>query len=237
MIKKCINKFLANSPVEHMTPHPESWWMKKIWEDHMGRYAFAAEKIKKESSVLDIACGEGFGSALLAPRVRRVTGVDISKQTIKEAQKKYGRLHKNLTFIIDDAFHFLENNQAPFDVILSFETIEHLKEYQRFLLLIKKNLKESSGLFILSTPNKLFSDLLAGGAFNPFHVKEFYAQELIKLLNDVFKSKPLLYLQRPIKKKHLFLGAVTNLLLNKNSSIMPADKEFEGLDMIIAVQA
>ncbi|KKR34072.1 MAG: hypothetical protein UT63_C0007G0027 [Candidatus Gottesmanbacteria bacterium GW2011_GWC2_39_8] len=207
--------------------------MNRIWEDHTSRYVFAAGKIKS-GRTLDIACGEGYGSALLASYGHEVTGVDISEDTIKAAKIKYGAKKGKLSFVTSDVFEFLERNKDPYDAIISFETIEHLEEYKRFLILIKKNLKKT-GVFLVSTPNKLFSDLLAGDKFNPFHVKEFYTEELISSITSVFGSKFTLYLQRPVKKDFLLFRAFVQFAFNKKSSIIIGDKNYEGLDNILVV--
>ena len=63
--------------------------VREIWYEHWARYAFALE-FAQGKRVLDAACGEGFGSALLARTAREVTGVDISAQAVAHAQARYG---------------------------------------------------------------------------------------------------------------------------------------------------
>lgn len=234
MIKKIIRHLLTYNPVEHINPKDNSLWARRIREDHITRYLFALKYIKR-GRVLDIACGEGYGSALLAKSAQYVTGVDMSAQTIKEAKSKYYQNNKNIKFITDNALHFLKNCNQKYDVIVSFETIEHLTSYRDFLILLKKCLKRS-GILIISTPNKLFSDLIAGDTFNPFHIKEFYTQELIDLVTSVFKTTPSLFLQRPVMKGNLLINAARSFFFTKKSLIISNDNSYEGLDIILVIQ-
>lgn len=84
------------------------------------RYHFA-KTITKNKSVIDIACGTGYGSAILADEANSVIGVDISPISIAYANKHYKK--EKINFIIDDFF----SCQQKADVAISFETIEHLK--------------------------------------------------------------------------------------------------------------
>lgn len=217
-----------------MDSNKNSFWMKGIWKDHVARYAFAASIIKK-GNVLDIACGEGYGSAYLSEFSTHIRGVDVSVSAIKNAKSRYGNKYKNLAYTASDALLFLSNNKESFETIISFETIEHIKKYEEFLFLIKKNLKKS-GTFILSTPNKLFSNLFAGGTFNPYHVNEFYTNELVDLVTKVFGNKVSIYLQRPVKKKRLVIGALMNMIFHTESSIRKYSEDFEGLGILLVVR-
>ena len=98
--------------------------VREIWYEHVQRYAFARELVA-DCDVLDAACGEGYGSALLAQAARRVDGVDLSSEAVEHARNRYGQAD-NL------AFHCSDVTQLPFpddhfDRIISFETLEHLE--------------------------------------------------------------------------------------------------------------
>lgn len=96
------------------------------WHDscHLARYEFARTYISKEDTVLDIACGTGYGTAMIASGCQESIGVDISPTSIQYAKAKNSR--KNTNFIISDFF----NTKITADVVLSFETIEHLQVNQ-----------------------------------------------------------------------------------------------------------
>ena len=97
--------------------------VREIWYEHWHRYAFA-RSLCVGKRVLDAACGEGYGSNLLAQVARDVVGVDLSPQTIEHARQRYAN-HANLRFEQADATQ-LPALGGKFDVIVSFETLEHL---------------------------------------------------------------------------------------------------------------
>lgn len=149
--------------------------------EHLHRYALAVE-LAKGRSVLDIASGEGYGSALLAKRAASVIGVDIDVESVDHAQVQYGHL-PNLNFLVGscDAIPLAD---ASIEVVTSFETIEHHDRHEEMMQEIKRVLKVD-GLLIISSPNRLvYSD--KPKYTNPFHVKELYYQEFLDLLNLYF---------------------------------------------------
>jgi O-antigen biosynthesis protein len=153
--------------------------------EHWHRYLYAAEMVKNKK-VLDIASGEGYGSNILADSAMSVTGVDISEEAVKHAGIKYKR--DNLIYIAGSASKIPVEGSAVFDVVTSFETIEHIDENsQKMFLQEVKRLLKPGGIFIVSTPNKdLYTDKAASK--NEFHVKEFYADEFRKFLSGFFKN-------------------------------------------------
>src|SRR5262245_31216724 len=95
----------------------------EIWYEHWHRYHFAASLVAGRE-VLDVACGEGYGSALLARSAAQVTGADIAPAAISHARGRYAG-QPNLAFCEADcaALPFADGS---FDVVVSFETIEHI---------------------------------------------------------------------------------------------------------------
>jgi ubiquinone/menaquinone biosynthesis C-methylase UbiE len=154
--------------------------------EHLHRYALALS-FTGGKVVLDIACGEGYGAHLLAEKAEQVIGVDIDEQTINHAIKKYRK--SNLGFKRGSAIALpVESNQ--FDVVVSFETLEHLKEHDQMLAEIKRVLKPG-GVVIMSTPDKKnYSD--EPGYKNVYHLKELYKEEFSALLQLYFKNQRLL---------------------------------------------
>ena len=148
--------------------------------EHLHRYAFALT-LCEGKSVVDIACGEGYGANLLAQVARSVRGVDISGEALAHATGKYKKA--NLSFIQGSASAIPINN-ASVDVVTSFETIEHHPHHAEMMTEIKRVLRPD-GLLIISSPDKLhYTDI--GGADNPFHVKELYKEEFQALLESHF---------------------------------------------------
>lgn len=154
----------------------------EIWYEHWHRYHFAANLVA--GRVLDVACGTGYGSALLARQAEQVVGVDVSVATIAHAQAVYAPL-RNLEFTAADC-GALPFPDAAFDVVVSFETIEHVEKQAQFLDEVRRVLRPD-GLFVLSCPNKLeYSD--RRNFVNPYHVREFYRNELAELLAPRFQN-------------------------------------------------
>lgn len=152
--------------------------------EHTQRYLFAQNFVKGKI-VLDAACGEGYGSNLLSEYAKEVFALDIDEKTILEASEKYSKpnLHFNIGTI--KALPYEDNF---FDVIVSFETIEHVNEniQYSFLTEIKRVLKPT-GLLIISTPNRsIYTDLV--NSKNDFHIKEFYYEEFKKFLETFFRT-------------------------------------------------
>jgi len=120
--------------------------------EHWHRYAFAARLVAGRR-VLDAACGEGYGSALLARSAAQVTGVDVDAATVEHARERYpGR--KNLQFD-QGSVAALGLKDASVDAIVSFETIEHLAQQDQPRMLTEfARLLAPGGILILSSPNR-----------------------------------------------------------------------------------
>jgi GT2 family glycosyltransferase/SAM-dependent methyltransferase len=154
----------------------------RIKYEHLHRYALCLELVAGKS-VLDIASGEGYGAALLASVAKSVTGVDIDAGSVEHARHVYYK--PNLTFLLGSCER-VPLPDASFDVVTSFETIEHHDKHEEMLDEIKRVLKPG-GMLIISSPNRLtYSD--EPGYKNPFHVKELYYDEFCELLRCRFKS-------------------------------------------------
>jgi len=153
----------------------------EIWYEHWHRYHFAASLVAG-SSVLDVACGEAYGTALLAGRAANVTGVDISAEALAHARTAYAA-QSNVEFRQSDCTK-LPFDDGSFDVVVSFETLEHLDAQQAFLDELKRVLAPD-GLLVLSSPNRPPSSE-ARGMVNPFHVRELDRAELAALLEPRF---------------------------------------------------
>ena len=154
----------------------------QIRYEHLHRYALCLDLVAGKS-VLDIASGEGYGAALLATVAGRVTGVDIDSGSVEHARHLY--YNPKLTFVVGSC-ESIPLPDASFDVVTSFETIEHHNKHDEMLDEIKRVLRPS-GTLIISSPNRLtYSD--EPGYRNPFHVKELYYDEFHELLRRRFKS-------------------------------------------------
>ena len=158
--------------------------VREIWYEHMHRYAFA-RPLARGLRVLDAACGEGYGSALLADVADEVLGLDISPEAIGHARARYGA-RANLRFDVADCTALDHLPSASFDVIASFETLEHVEAQERMLDGFARLLRPD-GLLLVSTPDKRnYTDI--PGAVNEFHVRELYRDEFEALLASRFAA-------------------------------------------------
>jgi ubiquinone/menaquinone biosynthesis C-methylase UbiE len=163
----------------------------EIWIEHWHRYHFAA-RIAAGKRVLDVACGEGYGSALLALVADSVTGADLSAEAIAHARAAYPSLPQ-LAFVEAPCTR-IPVPDASFDLVVSFETVEHIGEQEAFIDEIRRVLAPG-GVLLISCPNKReYSDRRQYA--NEFHVKELYRDELAALLARRF-SHTAWYGQRP----------------------------------------
>lgn len=157
--------------------------------EHLHRYGLALNYCK-DKKVVDIACGEGYGSSFLSNIASEVTGVDIDAGVVKFASEKYRK--QNLKFKQGSAAQIpVEDNWA--DVVVSFETIEHHDQHEKMIREIRRILKPD-GILIISTPDRrYYSD--ERNFKNQFHVKELTREEFELLLRPYF-SEVCMLLQR-----------------------------------------
>lgn len=156
--------------------------VREIRYEHFHRYAFARDLVAGKR-VLDAACGEGYGSALLAGAAAAVTGVDRSEEAVEHARQRYRAA--NLDFECADCLQ-LPFDADSFDCVVSFETLEHLADQDDLLREFRRVLKPA-GFLILSSPDKaVYSDTLQNR--NEFHVRELYRHELETLLRAHFPA-------------------------------------------------
>lgn len=154
--------------------------------EHYERY-FSACQFVNAKVVLDAASGEGYGSYMLSKYAQKVIGVDLSQQAIDNAKKKYND-RDNLEYIQGSVADLSFIKTHSIDVVVSFETIEHVPEdvQKAFILEIKRVLKPD-GLLIMSSPNKKeYSDRY--DFHNEFHIHELYVDEFVDLLKKEFEN-------------------------------------------------
>ncbi len=157
---------------------------RKLEIEHYQRY-LSVRKLAEGKCILDAACGEGYGSNILAETAKEVIAIDLDKDAVSRARKLYnGR--ENLSFRQGN----IENLDLPdhcIDIVVSFETIEHVFEetQNKFLAEIDRVLK-ANGILIMSTPNKaVYTDM--HNYKNKFHMKEFYHDEFVSFLRKKFQ--------------------------------------------------
>jgi 2-polyprenyl-3-methyl-5-hydroxy-6-metoxy-1,4-benzoquinol methylase len=186
-----MEKARYNETLERIAPeeiNDQDLFAKKSLQLHIERYQFAAFHLQP-GRILDIACGTGYGTAILASSSGNtsVTGVDLSGEAIRHATKMYPR--HNILFIQKDIFAF--TNSELFDTVVSLETIEHIHnplDVVSHLL----NLLKPGGHLIISAPVTPSMD------GNPYHVNDFsvhsfknlFSRPTLKIIEELSQVQP-----------------------------------------------
>lgn len=144
----------------------------------LARYQFAKPSVQ-DKNVCDVACGAGYGSCFLSQSAKTVTGMDISDSAIDWANKYFH--NENLTFHCADGSKTWPVDQQ-FEVITSFETLEHVPKPEDFLHQLDMHLAKDGQLF-MSVPNgprdKKKTD-------NPYHIHYFDKKDFENLIAEYF---------------------------------------------------
>ena len=151
-----------------------------VMAEHWARYKYAVQFVE-EKKVLDVACGAGYGADLLAISAKSVIGGDISPETITYCKTHYA---PGATFHTFDICN-MPYSEATFDVVVSFETIEHIPDGNLFLSEIIRVLVKD-GMLIISCP-------LGGDCGNPYHLTYYQKGTFELVLKKYFDEVKMLY--------------------------------------------
>jgi glycosyltransferase involved in cell wall biosynthesis/ubiquinone/menaquinone biosynthesis C-methylase UbiE len=155
--------------------------------EHFHRYCLARD-LCPGLDVLDVASGEGYGSSILANVARSVIGADVDPAAIAHARTTYRG--ENLRFVEGSALD-LPLGDASVDAVVSFETLEHVREHARFMEEVKRVLRPT-GKLIVSTPERAIYSA-RGEPVNKYHLLELTVAEFDSLLRVNFKHVAMLY--------------------------------------------
>jgi SAM-dependent methyltransferase len=158
----------------------EAGRLSPYWGEHVARYRFALPFVENRT-VLDIACGTGYGIGFIQGRAAAVTGVDVDADAVRQAKQECG---KRSAVLLADGLT-LPFGDGTFEVITSFETLEHIYHRDRFLAELRRVLRPD-GVLLLSTPNANYTQPVDGKPSNPFHIHEYTPEELQKELTHHF---------------------------------------------------
>ena len=162
-----------------------------LWE-HAARYRFIRRYVSGRR-VLDAGCGDGYGTYYLSQYAGSAVGIDVSRQALAEAPKRYS----------SDKAHYLAMDcralafpHGSFDVVCSFEVIEHIAHLDGFLADVNRVLTDG-GVFVVSTPNSARTS-----GQNPFHVREYTFQEFAHILSPHFSDLQIYgqFCNRPLRE-------------------------------------
>lgn len=186
-------KYELNTFAEAVLHNSGERWVKgflpiRTEKEHLDRYDFACN-LAANKEILDMACGSGFGSHLMMTKgkAKSITGVDLDDSALRYANHRFK--NEKITNIKSDATNF--KSDKKFDLIVSFETIEHIPNYTDFINNLY-TLLDDNGKIIISTPiNKKTTTELK----NPYHVIEWSFEDFQNLWKDKFIIESV-YLQK-----------------------------------------
>jgi SAM-dependent methyltransferase len=161
----------------------ENYWYRR----HLAVYQWIADRCTGQR-VIDMACGEGYGSAVLAESAREVVGVDANPQAHEHAALKYSRPGLSFARALIESY----DDGAPYDAVVFLQTVEHVEDpgslLERFASLLRPG-----GVLYVSTPNRLtLAPAGASRSDNPWHVREYDPGEFRSLLDSLFREVELL---------------------------------------------
>lgn len=174
---------------------------------HLKRYVFTRPYCEGKV-VLDAGCGVGYGTAEVASVAARVVGVDVDEAAIAYARSRYGS--DNVEFETMDV-SALQLENATFDVVVAFETIEHVADRDAFLREVTRVLRPS-GTFVVSTPN---APRTTEQPENPFHRVEYSRDDFAQLLSKHFATVDLFGQRRLQTRRHRILRRLDVLGLRR----------------------
>jgi SAM-dependent methyltransferase len=142
----------------------------------------AAATLAAGRAVLDLGCNHGYGTELIGRRAASVVGLDVSPRALAEARRRHPGLD----------FRLYEGGKLPFadgrfDLVTSFQVIEHVVEVGDYLEEIGRVLKPD-GLALFTTPNAAIRLDPGMRPWNRFHVREYTAVELAEALSPAFSQ-------------------------------------------------
>jgi 2-polyprenyl-3-methyl-5-hydroxy-6-metoxy-1,4-benzoquinol methylase len=173
--ERVVKEFYQSSAEDHL-----------IFLFHVATYQYALQFVAGKS-VLDFGCGSGYGTALIAEHCFAVVGIDISEEAICYAKEHYSVPRLSFSHIakIEDAS--LPFAVESFDVVLSFQVIEHIQAVDLYLSEIRRVLKPG-GLVIFSTPDRASRLFSFQKPWNVWHINEYSALQLQTLLKTFFNN-------------------------------------------------
>jgi len=153
---------------------------------HVVRYTLASQLVHKGDRVIDVACGLGYGSALVydCGLVDSILAIDSSAFAVEYGHAIFAERRPGLTFIEDDVHCIARLPRASAQVVISFETLEHIADPRKFVSEAARVLSPG-GRVICSVPNQWVDE--TGRDPNPFHLHVFDLAKLLGLFADDFR--------------------------------------------------
>lgn len=151
---------------------------------HLAAYEFVKGQINPENIILEVGCGEGYGSNYLSKSCKEIIGIDVEKSAIEHAKKKY--TSANCSFKEYNGSN-IPYDDSHFDYVVSFQVIEHVDDDAAFIRDLKRVLKPGGTAFV-TTPNKTYRLKPGQKPWNRYHKREYYPKELEDVLQKAFSD-------------------------------------------------
>jgi ubiquinone biosynthesis O-methyltransferase len=177
----------------------------KVFTNHLINYIFCAKQIApstinfnelteqvlqqiiKDKKILDVGCGEGFGSHFFSMLGANVVGIDLHEGIITYANEKYSK--KNCTFQVMDVTN-LSFQDNSFDIVIGMDILEHIEKPEKLINELTRVSKPKAKIFLL-TPNYIKHAFLRGGIY-PFHVREYTTDTIVEFCGEHFSNYAIL---------------------------------------------
>jgi ubiquinone/menaquinone biosynthesis C-methylase UbiE len=156
-----------------------------IYLRHLFAYDYAKERILDNYNVLEIGSGEGYGAYRLSKKkgLKKIIAIDVDRESIENAKNKYNSNKVEFKHYDGDRLPFEDNT---FDMVISFQVIEHIADDKNYILEAYRVLKKN-GLFILTTPNRVYRLKEGQKPWNRFHIREYDYLSLKDILSYNFR--------------------------------------------------
>jgi ubiquinone/menaquinone biosynthesis C-methylase UbiE len=147
-------------------------------------YDWAIGRLGADVNLLEVGCGEGYGTNMFSKKVKHVTGLDLNAQAVEHARSRYGS--DNCSFTSYDGTRFPFNTES-FDAAVSFQVIEHVDDDAMFVAEISRVLKRGS-MLLMTTPNRLLRLDPGQKPWNRYHKREYSPESLKEVLGKSFSD-------------------------------------------------
>ena len=207
-----------------------------IYIMHTAAYRFA-ENACTGKAVLDLGCGSGYGSARISKVAHSVHGVDIDEDAIRFASARY--VGPNLTYSSIPTDGPLPFPDESFDVVLSFQVIEHVHDDLGYLREASRILRKG-GTIIVVTPDRMHRLLPGQKPWNRWHVREYSAGQLARVVGRVFDLKRALKMGAPWEIARMEMRRYSKtkwLTLPLTVPIVPEGLRRKGLDFLHSLRS
>jgi ubiquinone/menaquinone biosynthesis C-methylase UbiE len=200
---------------------------------HLFAYEYATNIFSKKDEILEIGCGEGYGTSLISKGVITIVSLDVDLKTLRHAREKYG---SNCNFTLYDGTN-LPIKSDKFDGVISFQVIEHVRDESKYVSEVKRILK-NDGIFLCTTPNRAYRLKPGQKPWNPFHLREYYAKDLENVLKNAFSEVEVVGIRGTDEVQEIEIKRVKQrgnlqkilnrikLIVTNNLSIMPISGDF-----------